>query len=79
MLQRRIKELEAQNRALASVLVQQLHQGSPVLVPGETISKVSTGGAGDELLVRRSAASVSVRGKLSAPLRGSHIFIHDTT
>jgi len=55
-LQRRIKELEAQNRALASVLVQQLQQGSP----GETISKVPAGGAGDEPLVGHGALSVSV-------------------
>ena len=55
-LQRRIKELEAQNRALASVLVQQLQQGSP----GETISKVPAGGAGDEPLTGHGALSVSV-------------------
>ncbi|KAJ9580377.1 hypothetical protein L9F63_003970, partial [Diploptera punctata] len=36
-LQRRIKELEAQNRALASVLVQQLHQGSPTTPPLESV------------------------------------------
>lgn len=55
-LQRRIKELESQNRALASVLVQQLQQGSP----GETISKVPAGGAGDEPLAGHGALSVSV-------------------
>ncbi|XP_023710844.1 uncharacterized protein LOC111866279 isoform X3 [Cryptotermes secundus] len=56
-LQRRIKELEAQNRALASVLVQQLHQGSPLFIPGEAISKVPAGGAGDEPLVGHTATS----------------------
>ena len=55
-LQRRIKELEAQHRALASVLVQHLQQGSP----GEAVSKVPAGGAGDEPLVGHSAVSVSV-------------------
>jgi hypothetical protein len=54
-LQRRIKELEAQNRALASVLVQQLQQSSP----GQTISRVPAGGAGDEPLAGHSALSVS--------------------
>lgn len=59
-LQRRIKELEAQNHALASVLVQQLHQGSPLLVPGEAVSKVPAGGAGDEPILGHIATSVSL-------------------
>jgi hypothetical protein len=68
-LQRRIKELEAQNRALASVLVQQLQQGSP----GQTISRVPAGGAGDEPLAGHSALSVSVSNSAVcsyAPQRG---------
>ena len=55
-LQGRIKELEAQNRALASVLLQQLQQGSP----GETISKVPAGSARDKPLAGHGALSVSV-------------------
>lgn len=67
-LQRRIKELEAQNRALASVLVQQLHQGSPLFIPGEAISKVPAGGAGDEPLAGHTATSVSLCIKLKVVL-----------
>ncbi|PSN49529.1 hypothetical protein C0J52_24765 [Blattella germanica] len=50
-LQRRIRELEAQNRALASVLVQQIQQGTPSAV-AEALSKLPSAqpslGAGDE-------------------------------
>ncbi|XP_069688177.1 uncharacterized protein [Periplaneta americana] len=53
-LQRRIKELEAQNRALASVLVQQLHQGSV-----EALGKVPLGGAGDEPFISHNNLPLS--------------------
>lgn len=75
-LQRRIKELEAQNHALASVLVQQLHQGSPILVPGEAISKVPAEGAGDEPLVAHTATSVSPHHTQNGTINSCPFHVH---